>query len=70
MNDKEWKSNARWPINKERNGHPLLQFSMEYHATKEQADLVCKNLNKYGTFCGDEQVFPLETWTSKRQEGE
>jgi hypothetical protein len=56
-NEKPWTSNAQWECH---NRH-ALEFSTDYHETKEQAEAVCASLKRNG-LGGEGKSFPLRTW--------
>jgi len=53
---KKWKSCAKWP------SLGCDDISEDFHETKEQAEAVCRMLERDG-LGGEKCHFPLKTWT-------
>jgi hypothetical protein len=60
---KAWRSNAEWPCGLIHNGvgGPPANITEDGHDTKEQAEAVCRMLERDG-FGGERVHFPIRTW--------
>jgi hypothetical protein len=62
---KQYKSIAEWDYSiciDEGN-----EFTIDFHETEEQAQAVCKMLERDG-YGGEGKIFPIETWVEKIKE--
>jgi hypothetical protein len=58
---KPWTSCAEWPEGLVSNGQ-RPNVTEDGHYTKEQADCVCRLLEREG-FGGERRIFPVRTWS-------
>ena len=68
MSKETFISNAQWPLETYR-GFDGSGVSVDTHQTREQAEAVCRGLQR-GGFGGMRKSFPLRTWVSEANQNE